>query len=541
MKRAAVACTIRCAPWRATQERTNSSVVNTMVSKAQTLQKRATSELNEAMYQRYASEPVGLGRLDFKDFKYFVEETGVAEFTDDSLHQLFNNIDKDSNGTIDKAEFLSWWPQVSHKYLESTSPMAAYDILVAEKEVRPDPSQRRALKEFQRVHNQIVKHLERVAAAEEKQGFFSSLFAAAPVERSFSDIRGLYVCGGVGCGKSFLMDLFYDKISLKRKKRVHFNSFMLDMHLRMHNIKKKDPSIDVIKAAAREITKDVDLLCFDEFQITDIGDAMIVRRLFTALYDNGLVMVATSNRRPDDLYEGGLNRHIFLPFIKLLKKYNVTHEMASGTDYRTESVRLADTTYVTPLTAQSEKKIMDIVKKLVCGKPLEPSSVKVFGRDVPVRGAANGVAVFTFDDVCKMPMSTADYGAIAKNFHTIVVTGIPAMTLNDRTEARRFIYLVDELYENKCNFLCTAAVLPDALFSGKGIEGLASIDLESADAFGITNAADTALFTGSDEVFAFGRAVSRLNEMQSREYLLEPHRKHGLAPEVKSWVESLEA
>eukprot|EP01064_Diplonema_japonicum_P003155 TRINITY_DN12071_c1_g1_i1.p1 TRINITY_DN12071_c1_g1~~TRINITY_DN12071_c1_g1_i1.p1 ORF type:complete len:424 (+),score=68.15 TRINITY_DN12071_c1_g1_i1:151-1422(+) len=423
--------------------------------------------------------------------------------------------------------------------------MAGYDILVEDGGVSPDEKQKAALRKFQRLHNNLVKFSKQSSSTPQQQGFLSNLFGGKSKSETkssnLSDIKGLYVCGGVGCGKSFLMDLFYDKVPIKKKRRVHFNSFMLDIHLRIHEIKKTDISADAIKTAADQISSEVDLLCFDEFQITDIGDAMIVRRLFSAMYENGLVMVATSNRKPEELYEGGLNRHIFIPFIKLLKDKCTTHTMESSTDYRKEGVPIEGAVFMTPLSMSSTKKLESTIEKLTGGETLKPASVRVFGRDVPVRGAAKGVASFTFDDLCTKPMSTADFGAIAKEFHTIALSGIPAMTITERTEARRFIYLIDELYENKCNIICTASVLPDGLFSGSGLEGLTGVDLEAADALGVRNADAMSMFTGSDEVFAFGRAVSRLNEMQTREYLLTPHSKLGVPASVKAWVDELEA
>eukprot|EP01063_Lacrimia_lanifica_P032202 TRINITY_DN5456_c0_g1_i3.p1 TRINITY_DN5456_c0_g1~~TRINITY_DN5456_c0_g1_i3.p1 ORF type:complete len:557 (+),score=213.90 TRINITY_DN5456_c0_g1_i3:150-1673(+) len=501
-------------------------------------------DVNEVIYQRYATEVCG--RLGFEEFSRLVKETGVEAYTSEQeIRKLFERIDKDKNGYIDTNEFLSWWPQIHHKYLDSTSPMAAYDVLVAAEEVRPDPAQVEALKHFQVLHQQIVAHVEKnvggnVDAGASGGGFFSSLFGGGGSGASMSDIKGLYVYGGVGCGKSFMMDLFYEKIPVKKKKRVHFNSFMLDVHLQMHLMKKEHSSADALVEVAKNISKDVELLCFDEFQITDIGDAMIVRRLFTSLYDNGLCMIATSNRAPDSLYEGGLNRIRFLPFIDLLKERCNVHQMSSSTDYRKEGTPIPDSTYFTPCTLENEKHIQKQIASITEKAVFKPSSVRVFGRDVPVRGAARGVAVFTFDDLCKSPLSTADYGAIAKNFHTVVMYGIPQMTMNERTEARRMIYLIDELYENKCKLFATAERHPDHLFSNAGAEGLGGVDLESADAFGVTDAGKNALFTGSDEVFAFGRAVSRMNEMQTKDYLLLPHAALGLSDALKAWVDTLE-
>eukprot|EP01060_Flectonema_neradi_P009639 TRINITY_DN1685_c2_g1_i1.p1 TRINITY_DN1685_c2_g1~~TRINITY_DN1685_c2_g1_i1.p1 ORF type:complete len:528 (+),score=82.60 TRINITY_DN1685_c2_g1_i1:93-1586(+) len=496
------------------------------------------------VYHRYAEERQGEGRITFDQFKVMVKQTGLGDFGEGSLLQVFNQVDKDKNGTIEKSEFLHWWPSVCQSYQHASNPMAAYDVLVSSEEIRRDDKQWEALLEFQRVFNQLKAHVKKVEAYEQQtssRGGLLSMFSTPPPAPHISDIRGLYVHGGVGCGKSFMMDLFFDKIdgSKIKKRRVHFNAFMLEVHESIHNTKKNNPKSDGIEEVVAKISNEVQLLCFDEFQVTDIADAMLLRRLFENLFSKGLVMAATSNRKPDDLYEHGLRRESFVPFIKFLKQKCVVHSLDSETDYRKENVRLAETTYFHPLNASTEKQLMHTLEAITGGKPMLPTNLTVFGRDVPIRAACDGVASCTFDDLCRKPLSTADYGAIARNYHTIFVSGIPSMTISERTEARRFIYLIDELYENKVKLICTAASLPDVLFSGKGLEGILAVDLEAADALGVDASKDTSLFNGSDEVFAFGRAVSRINEMQTKEYLQLPHSKLQATEAYNSWLNSL--
>ena len=367
--------------------------------------------------------------LNYDQFKKLVEETGVESFSEEGVQQLFHSIDKDGNGVIDRAEFLQWWPQVHQSYIDSTSPLAAYDVLLAAEEVTNDTHQFDAVLKLQNVHDDLLE-FDQNRGSTTTGGFFG-VFSTAVPEKTATAVKGLYIFGGVGCGKSFMMDLFFDKVPIKKKRRVHFNQFMLDVHLRMHEVKKKTKALDAIAETARQISDEVELLCFDEFQITDIGDAMIVKGLFTELYKNGLCMVATSNRAPDALYEGGLNRHKFLPFIDVVKGHCAVHQMGSETDYRREGEMIPDSVYLTPCNAETSKKLETALAALTESAPLKPDSVRVFGRDVVVRGAANNVAVFTFDDLCKNPLSEADYGAIARKYYAIVVHGVPAMTLSD--------------------------------------------------------------------------------------------------------------
>ncbi len=298
--------------------------------------------------------------------------------------------------------------------------------------------------------------------------------------------KGLYIHGRVGRGKSMLMDAFFSAATVAKKKRVHFYAFMMDVHRRIHGRReeKSDPIGPVAKAIASETT----LLCFDEFHVVDIADAMILGRLFTALFAEGVIVVATSNRAPDGLYEGGLQRERFLPFIALLKEKLDVLRLDGPRDYRL--ARFAGRqVYFTPIDDNSyralERAFGDLTENASAGK----ATVTVLAREIAVPRAAKGVAWFSFDELCGQPLGPADYLALVARYHTFVVEGIPQMSAEQRNEAKRFNIFIDTLYEAHGNLVCSAAAPPQALYP----EGEGS--------------------------FEFQRAVSRLVEMQSDTYI----------------------
>ncbi|TXN24787.1 MULTISPECIES: cell division protein ZapE [Methylobacterium] len=311
-------------------------------------------------------------------------------------------------------------------------------------------------------------------------------------------VKGLYISGSVGRGKTMLMDLFHEAAPAP-KRRIHFHGFMADAHERIHahrqavkagQAKGDDPIPPVADALAAEAT----LLCFDEFTVTDIADAMLLGRLFAALFKRGVTVVATSNVEPDRLYEGGLNRALFLPFIAELQERVAVLRLDSRTDFRLEKLGGSSVYHLTG--EGSANAALDEAFKALTGKAKgKPGSVRVKGREVPVPEEAGGVARFSFEDLCARPLGASDYMALANTFHTLVVSDIPVMSPETRNEAKRFITLVDTLYDAHVKLIASAAAEAPDLYTG----------------------------TEGREAFEFERTVSRLIEMRSNEYLGLPH------------------
>ncbi len=309
--------------------------------------------------------------------------------------------------------------------------------------------------------------------------------------------RGIYLWGDVGRGKSLLMDLFFDSVKVAKKERIHFNAFMADIHARIHAERERHGD-DPIPPVARAIAADATLLCFDEFQVGDVADAMILGRLFQQFFALGVVVVATSNTPPARLYMGGLNRELFLPFIAMLQERLETVELGGVTDYRLQRMSGLDI-YITPLGPAADAKMDAAWKRLTDTTQGEPQNLAVLGRSLRVPQAAKGVARFTFDDLCAKPLAAADYLAIARHYHTLLIDRIPRLTAERRDEARRFIVLIDTLYDEGVKLICSAAAEPDALYmAGDGAD-------------------------------AFRRTASRLVEMRSEDYLRRGHGIHGAA------------
>ncbi len=304
--------------------------------------------------------------------------------------------------------------------------------------------------------------------------------------------QGLYLFGPVGRGKSLLMDMFFDSVAVAEKRRVHFHEFMIEIHAALHEIRQNGGERDPLGIVSADIAARSWLLCFDEFQVENIADAMILGRLFQGLFDAGAVVVATSNTQPSDLYKNKLQRDRFLPFIDILCDKLDVLELAGAVDYRRESLR-AMRLYHTPLGSDAEAALDGAFTRLTAAAPPAPENLSVQGRTIEVPLTATGVARFTFADLCEKPLGAADYLAIAKRFHTVILAGIPYLPPARRNEAKRFLTLIDALYEHNVNLVCSAAVEADALYP----EG-----------------------DGAD---AFQRAVSRLLEMQGESYIGLPH------------------
>jgi cell division protein ZapE len=309
--------------------------------------------------------------------------------------------------------------------------------------------------------------------------------------------QGLFIYGGVGRGKSMLMDLFFSHAQVEKKRRVHFHAFMLEVHDQLHHWRQEKPKqVDLIPALAERLAAECTLICFDEFHVTNIADAMILGRLFSALFERGVVMVATSNWAPDDLYKGGLQRDQFLPFIALLKERLDVLELAGGRDYR--MARLKDmTVYHYPLGDLAGRQMREAFARLTDNEPPIATTLTVQGRQIEigrqVSNAHGRVAWFDFDELCAKPLGAADYLAVATHYDVVLLDQVPSLNADRRNEARRFMTLIDELYEHKVTTIVAAADKPERLYPS------------------------------GDGAFEFERTVSRLNEMQSVEYLTRPH------------------
>ena len=357
----------------------------------------------------------------------------------------------------------------------------AYAALVAAGELKPDQDQAKA-----------VQALDRFAAkAREQGGFLKRMFGKQ------QQSCGVYMWGGVGRGKSMLMDLAFDQIDVEPKRRTHFHAFMLEVHERLREARKSEEGDPVISVAER-IADEVKFLAFDEMMVTNPADAMIMSRLFTAMIDHGVAIVTTSNRPPRDLYKDGLNRELFLPFIELIEERMEVLPLNGPTDYRLDRMRGLET-WLVPNGPEATAKLSEAFFRMT-DYPVEDRA-KVPAEDLDVGGgrklhvpkSLKGVAVFSFKRLCGEARGAADYLAVARRFHTVIVVGIPVMTREMRNEASRFVTLIDALYEHRVKLLAAA-------------------DAEPAG-----------LYPSGDGRFEFERTVSRLEEMQSADYLAEGH------------------
>ena len=369
---------------------------------------------------------------------------------------------------------------------------ARYAELVAAGEIARDPAQEALAIRLDRLNERLDTH--RLARKSSSLGW---IFATR--EKSQQPLKGLYIHGDVGRGKTMLMDLFFAASTVRRKRRAHFHEFMADVHDRVHAYRQKIKSGelangDPIVRVAGDIADETWLLCFDEFHVTDIADAMILGRLFTALFERGVIVVATSNVAPDELYKDGLNRSLFLPFIALLHRYMDVVWLAARTDFRLEKLASVKVWHV-PADTAAERALDEAWRRLALGHAGSPVELMVKGRVLHVPRAAHGVARFTFAELCEQPLGAIDYLRLAREFHAIVLDRVPVMDYAQRNEAKRFIALIDTLYDNAVKLVASAAAEP--------------MDLYRADE--------------GYEAQEFHRTASRLIEMGSQDYLALPH------------------
>lgn len=368
------------------------------------------------------------------------------------------------------------------------SVMRRYEHLVDSGQLVGDPAQRRLAAALDRLIEKIgEKRLARKSSA------LGWLFARR--RRPREKVAGLYIHGSVGTGKTMLMDLFYDLVPARAKRRAHFNDFMADVHdriarqreaFRNGEASEKDPIQPVAEALAREAW----VLCFDEFSVTDIADAMILSRLFSALFERGVVLVATSNVAPEELYRDGLNRGLFEPFIDILKRHADVIAMAGDKDYRLDKLHHMPV-YMTPCNEETARMMDQAWEAVAEGKTPHSDTLTIKGRTLRVPRAAGRAARFTFAELCERPLAARDYLALAERYDTFFVDCVPVMGTKQRNAAKRFIALVDTLYDGRCRIVMSAEAPPDRLYTGKS----------------------------GNEPFEFKRTASRLVEMQSRDWI----------------------
>ena len=367
---------------------------------------------------------------------------------------------------------------------------ARYQALVSSGAIEADAAQARAVEAL----GTLAQRLSRYKPAR-KQGLLGRLFA----DKDEAPPRGLYVHGEVGRGKTMLMDLFFQASPVAHKRRAHFHEFMADVHERIYGFRQniargEIADGDVIALTAESIFDEAWLLCFDEFHVTDIADAMILGRLFAKLFDLGTVVVATSNVAPQDLYKDGLNRALFLPFIAHIAAHMDVLRLEARTDFRLEKL-VGVKMWLVPADRQADATLDKAWAKMTGSAPCQPRDIRIKGRVLHVPCSAQGVARFSFADLCEKPLGASDYLRLAHDYHTILIDRIPVMDVGERNAAKRFIALIDTLYDNAVKLMASAEADPVSLYRA----------------------------TDGVEAGEFRRTSSRLIEMSSQSYLGLPH------------------
>ena len=374
----------------------------------------------------------------------------------------------------------------------ASSITARYAAGVAGGSVEHDAAQLGLVGMLAQLESRIAEH--RLAQKSSSLGW---LFGSR--EKANTRLKGLYIHGDVGRGKTMLMDLFFEASPVERKRRAHFHEFMIDVHERVHALRQKmkqgeHAGEDPIELAAAGLAREAWLLCFDEFHVTDIADAMILGRLFAQLFKRGVVVVATSNVPPGDLYKEGLNRALFVPFIDMIEQHMDVVRLQARTDFRLQKLAGMPVWHA-PADAAAAAALDAAWGRLAPGRQGEARELAVKGRVVSVPRAAMGVARFGFHDLCEQPLAAADYLRIAREYHTLILDHVPVVSYDDRNAAKRFIILIDTLYDLNVKLIASAEAEPDALYRAE--EGF--------------------------EAQEFKRTASRLVEMRSQAYLARPH------------------
>lgn len=449
------------------------------------------------------------------------------------------------------------------------SPLDLYDERCRQGKLRSDELQRDVIKQtITRLHNELREHTfpdvkpskieaniksgvalvgvekvwaerHEVDAKEKTGGLFARLFGrSSPADAAENDqekipkLKGMYLFGDVGCGKTMLMDLFYETLPAKvaQKQRIHFHAFMLNVHKKAHQLKAEHGNaFDAIPFIAADIGARSQVLCFDEFQVTDIVDAMILRQLLQRLIDYGVVIFTTSNRKPDELYRGGIQRVSFLPCIALLEQELDVVCLDSTTDYRKLDTNPSDVYYtgVGPDAAKHAATWFERLGDFEKDSPHETHQ-EIWGRAIRVPQASGGCAKFTFHEICGQPLSASDYLRLAQAYTSFVITDIPQLTMNEKDMARRLITLIDSLYESGTTLVCTSAVPMREVFSAEAPKHVDDLDASMRsimDDLGIdmTTFKDSNIFTGEEERFAFHRCLSRLAQMGTLAWVNRRH------------------
>ena len=358
------------------------------------------------------------------------------------------------------------------------SPYPRYIERMQQSGLTTDSVQKATLKELSNIHEQLLK-------AESRKGFFAKLFG----KQRIAPVTGLYMWGGVGRGKTTLMDLFFEELPFDDKIRFHFHRMMYRVQNRLKELKNVEDPITIV---ADEISEQARVICFDEFFVSDIGDAMILGRLMEALFNRGVCLIATSNIPPDDLYKGGLQRQRFLPAIEQIKQNTKVMRVDNDTDYRLRVLEQAEI-YHSPLDAQANENLQSYFEQIAPDEGTQGQSIEILGRDLTTIRRADGIAWFSFKTLCDGPRSKDDYIELARTFSTVLLSGLPELGVEQENQARRFIALVDEFYDRRVKLIISAEKPISEIYSGKKL----AMEIQ--------------------------RTQSRLLEMQSLEYLALPH------------------